>query len=414
MAWQVTAYLALARSLGLLAPRFLRRRLAKGREDPQRWREKLGHATALRPEGRLVWLHAVGLGEVMALRGLIQAMAAEDPLLNFLITSMARSSAQVVAGNLPLRTQHQFLPLDAPRFVARFLNHWRPDLAIWSEQDLWPAAVLAADRRGIPLALVNARMNAAAFQRRRRIRGLLAQLYPRFRITTAQDAETARHLTQLGAKDVEVSGSFKATSPPLGHDADVLSDLQRKVFGRALWLLASSHAEDEAVALQVQADLWSTDQSALLVMAPRQPDRWPEIAAAAEAHQLPLTRRRAGEDPGGAIYLADTFGEMGLWYRLCPVTLMGGTFGPVEGHNPWEAAALGSAILHGPHLRNFAADYAVLDGSGAAVEVSPLTLADALDRDLGEVSARAQDLWRGAAGSLVPLARRLVALVPAR
>jgi 3-deoxy-D-manno-octulosonic-acid transferase len=411
MAWQVTAYLALARSLGLVAPVYLRRRLAKGREDPLRWREKLGQTTAPRPEGRLVWLHAVGLGEVMALRGLIHAMAAEDATLNFLITSMARSSAQVVSGNLPPRTQHQFLPLDAPRFVARFLDHWRPDLAVWSEQDLWPAAVLAADRRGIPLALVNARMNAAAFQRRKPIRGLLARLYPRFRLVTCQDGETARHLGQLGARQAEVSGSLKATSPPLGHDPDMLAAMQRSAFGRNLWLLASSHPEDEAVALKVQAGVWAEDQSWLLVIAPREPDRWPEIAAAAEALQLPLTRRMADEEPGGAVYLADTFGEMGLWYRLCPITVMGGTFGPVEGHNPWEPAALGSAILHGPRLRNFAADYAVLDGSGAALEVSPLTLADALDRDLGEVSARAQDLWRGASGGLAPLARRLVALV---
>lgn len=414
MAWQVTAYLALARTLGLVAPVHLRRRRARGREDPQRWREKLGRTSAARPEGRLVWLHAVGLGEVMALRGLIAAMAADDPGLNFLITSTARSSAQVVAANLPQRTVHQYLPLDAPRFVARFLDHWRPDLAIWSEQDLWPAAILAADRRGIPLALVNARMNAAAFQRRRRIRGLLAQLYPRFRIVTAQDGGTARHLALLGAGDVEVVPSLKATAPPLGHDPDGLADLQRKISGRNPWLLASSHAEDEAVALTAQAALWAADPRWLLVIVPRQPDRWPQITAAVQDHALPLTRRMAGDGPGGAVHLADTFGELGLWYRLCPVTLMGGTFGPVEGHNPWEPAALGSAILHGPRLRNFAADYAVLDGSNAAVEVSALTLADALDRDLAETAARAQELWRGAAGSLAPLARRLVALVPPR
>ncbi len=414
MAWQVAGYLALARALGVIAPMYLRRRLGKGREDPHRWREKLGHATAKRPDGRLVWLHAVGLGEVMALRGLIQSMTAEDAELSYLITSMARSSAQVVQGNLPPRTQHQYLPLDAPSFVARFLDHWRPDVAIWSEQDLWPAAVLAADRRGIPLALVNARMNGAAFQRRRRMRGLLAQLYPLFSITTAQDVETAHHLALLGAEDVEVSGSFKATSPPLGHDPEMLSALQRQVFGRNLWVLSSSHAEDEAVALQVQSELYAQDKSWLLIIVPRQTDRGSEIAAAAQSLQLPVTRRMAGEEPGGAVHVADTYGELGLWYRLCPVTLIGGTFGPVEGHNPWEPAALGSAILHGPRLRNFAADYAVLDGSGAALEVSALTLADALDRDLSENATRAQNLWQGAAGSLAPLARRLVALVDPR
>jgi 3-deoxy-D-manno-octulosonic-acid transferase len=411
MAWQVPAYLALARTLGLVAPLYLRRRLARGREVKERWREKLGRPTAARPDGRLVWLHAVGLGEVMALRGLIGALATEDPSLNFLITSTARSSAEVVAGNLPPRTQHQFLPLDAPRFVARFLAHWRPNLAIWSEQDLWPAAVLQAHRMGIPLALVNARMNAAAFQRRRRIRGLLAALYPRFAIVTAQDAETARHLVHLGAHEVEVTGSLKAAAPPLGHDPDALAALQGTLAGRRLWLLASSHAEDEAVALPVQAALFAEDPSWLLVIVPRMPDRRDAILASVAETGLQATLHSRGEQPAGAVHVADSFGGLGLWYRLCPAALIGGTFGPVEGHNPWEPAALGSAILHGPRLRNFLADYAVLDGAGAAIEVNHRTLADILDRDLGETAQRAHDLWRGASGSLAPLARDLVALV---
>lgn len=414
MAWQVPAYLALARTLGLVAPVYLRRRLSQGREVKDRWREKLGRTLAVRPAGRLVWLHAVGLGEVMALRGLIGAMSAEEPDLNFLITSTARSSAEVVAGNLPPRTRHQFLPLDAPRFVARFLAHWRPDLAVWSEQDLWPAAVLQADALGIPLALVNARMNAVAFQRRRRIRGLLAALYPRFAIVTAQDAETARHLVQLGAREVEVTGSLKAAAPPLGQDPDTLAQLQSALAGRRPWLLASSHPDDEAVALSIQAQLFREDPARLLVIVPRVPDRRDAILASIAELGLAATLQSNHEVPGGAVHVADRFGELGLWYRLCPVVLMGGTFGPVEGHNPWEPAALGCAILHGPRLRNFLADYAVLDGAGAAVEVNHRNLADMLDRDLAETAQRAQDLWRGASNSLAPLARDLVALVQSR
>ena len=160
MGWQLAAWLGLSRALPLVAPALLRRRLAQGREDPARWREKLGEPTAPRPKGRLVWLHAVGLGEVLALRGLILAMAAEDPELSFLVTSSARSSAQVMAANLPPRTQHQFLPLDAPRYLRRFLAHWQPDLSVWAEQDLWPGGVGAADRAGVPLALVNAHQAA--------------------------------------------------------------------------------------------------------------------------------------------------------------------------------------------------------------------------------------------------------------
>ncbi len=411
MAWQVPAYLALARTLGLVAPLYLRRRVSQGREVEERWGEKLGRTSAVRPAGQLVWLHAVGLGEVMALRGLIRAMAAEDPGLNFLITSTARSSAEVVAGNLPPRTQHQFLPLDAPRFVARFLAHWRPDLAVWSEQDLWPAAVLQADALRIPMVLVNARMNAAAFQRRRRIRGLFAALYPRFAIVTAQDAETARHLVQLGARKVEVTGSLKAAAPPLGHDPGELSLLQAALAGRRPWLLASSHPDDEAVALPVQAELFAEDPRWLLVIVPRVPDRRDAILASVAELDLAATLQSKREMPGGPVHVADSFGELGLWYRLCPAVLMGGTFGPVEGHNPWEPAALGCAILHGPRLRNFLADYAVLDGAGAAIEVNHRNLADMLDRDLSETAQRAQELWRGASGTLAPLARDLVALV---
>ncbi len=147
-------YLLAARAVPLVAPALLRRRLARGKELPDRWREKLGEASRPRPDGRLVWLHAVGLGEVLALRGLIAAMAQLSDV-SFLVTSTTRGSAEVLAANLPPRSVHQFLPLDAPGYLDRFLDHWRPDLSIWSEQDLWPGAVVAADRRGIPLALVN-------------------------------------------------------------------------------------------------------------------------------------------------------------------------------------------------------------------------------------------------------------------
>jgi 3-deoxy-D-manno-octulosonic-acid transferase len=180
------AYLAASHAIPLIAPALLRRRLARGKEHPDRWREKLGQASQPRPHGPLVWLHAVGLGEVMALRGLIAGMADRSADTNFLVTSGTRASAELFAANLPPRTRHQFLPLDAPGYLSRFLDHWRPSLAIWAEQDLWPGAVVATRARGIPLALVNARMNDAAFARRRRWRSLYADLFARFSAITAR------------------------------------------------------------------------------------------------------------------------------------------------------------------------------------------------------------------------------------
>ena len=404
MGWQLAAWLGLSRALPLVAPAQLRRRLAQGREDPARWREKLGEPTAPRPKGRLVWLHAVGLGEVLALRGLILAMAAEDPELSFLVTSSARSSAQVMAANLPPRTQHQFLPLDAPRYLRRFLAHWQPDLSVWAEQDLWPGAVVAADRAGVPLALVNARMNAASYSRRARARGLYADLFTRFRLIAAQDDASARHLAALGAAAPRATGSLKAAAPPLTADKVRLALLAAQIGDRPLWLLASSHPEDEAVALAQTRDR-------LLVIVPRDPARGPQVEAAARAAGHQVSRQSSGDAPGGTAYIADVYGELGLWYRLAPVALVGGSFGPVEGHNPWEAAALGCAILHGPRTENFSADYNELDGAGAALAISAETLGAALTQDHGSMAARARALSDAAKDSLAPLARDLLGLM---
>ena len=366
------AYLLAVGGLAPVLPTYLRRRLQRGKEDPARWREKLGAAGLPRPDGPLVWMHAVGLGEVMALRGLIAAMGHARPDLSFLVTSSARSSAQAFAGNTPPRTQHQFLPLDAPGPVARFLDHWHPDLSVWAEQDLWPGLVVATHRRGIPLALINARMNARAFGARKLVRGLFADLYARFAYITAQDADTASHMRQLGAASVAVTGSLKAGAGPLADQPKHRALLSAAFAGRHPWCAASSHKADETVAIAAQAALYAQDPRQLLIIAPRDPARRDAIVAACANAGLAVAVRSAGAQPAAAdaVYLADTFGEMGLWYRLCSAALVGGALGDTGGHNPWEAAHLGCAVLHGPNVANFAADYAALHGVGAATEIS--------------------------------------------
>ncbi|HQU67997.1 MAG TPA: glycosyltransferase N-terminal domain-containing protein [Albidovulum sp.] len=405
-----------ARGLGLIAPYALRRRLARGKEDPARWREKLAEASVPRPEGALVWLHAVGLGEVLALRGLILELSARRPDLSFLITSTARSSAEVVAANLPPRTIHQFLPLDAPRFVGRFLDHWRPDLSVWAEQDLWPNFVREIHARGIPLALVNARMNDRAGRSRARVGRLYADLYARFRLIAAQDEASARALEGLGAPGpVLRHASLKVAAPALAADPVALERLAAALGGRPCWCLGSSHPEDEAVALAALAAQRQAGEGSLLIVAPRRIERGAEIVGAAQAVSLVAALRSTGAGPDGAdVYVADTFGEMGLWYRLCDRVLMGGTFGPVEGHNPWEPARLGAAVLHGPRTANFAADYVALDAAGAALEVQDAAaVAAALGADLSALGARGQALAEEGSADIAGLADRLVALMPA-
>lgn len=384
------AYMALWRVLARVAPWHLKQRLSKGREDAARWREKLGQAGQPRPQGPVVWLNGVGVGEVMALRGVIEAMGRANPAVHFLLTSSARSSAEVVAANLPPRCIHQYLPLDAPAFVSRFLDHWRPDLSIWSDQEVWPTAVYLADQRGVPLVFLNARITAESVEKRRFAKALYADVLARFCQIFAQDQRSAKHLEALGAGIVQVTPSLKAAAPVLSAKTAELDRMQAMFAGRRLWVAASTHLEDEAVAMAAQAQLFAQDPRWLLILAPRDPKRHLAL-------EMPFAQRSKGAALAGEpVYLADTFGELGLWYRLARVALVGGSFGPVEGHNPWEPAALGCAVLHGPRVGNFTADYASLQAADAARQV---TDADSLIRALGaddleQMGLRGQSLVR--------------------
>ncbi len=409
----LTTYRLLSRAIPLVAPSLLRRRLAQGKETADRWREKLGEPSQPRPKGPLVWLHAVGLGEVLALRGLITSMARQQPELSFLITSTARSSGQVIGTNLPANTQHQFLPLDAPKYLHRFLEHWQPDLSIWSEQDLWPNAILMSAKRGIPIGLVNARITAASFERRKYGRALYTAMLSRMSLIAAQEQDTATRLTALGATNVRVTGSLKSAAPPLSVDETELTSLKTHLKDRKIWLAASTHPADEAEAIAAQATLFAQDPAQLLILAPRDTHRAAEIGTALSAANLPYCQRSTASTPTSehAVYLADTYGEMGLWYRLAEAALIGGGFDDIGGHNPWEAAALGAAILYGPNTANFKADYAQLLEAQAAHNVMPASLASALQiPQLPQLAKNARALSDAARTALAPLATDLLNL----
>ena len=407
------AYNAATRLIPVFASSVLRRRLALGKEDPARWREKLGEPNADRPDGKLVWLHAVGLGEVLALRGLIDALSRVDPTLSFLVTSTARTSAQVMGPNLPSRTQHQFLPLDAPVYINRFLDHWRPDLAVWSEQDIWPNAIVSAHTRNVPVALVNARITTQSYQLRKLVRPLYRNVLSRMSLISAQERNTAEHLTRLGARNVRITGSLKSSAPPLKTEERELRRMTKALAQRKTWLAVSTHPGDETEALAAQTSLFASHPSFLLVLVPRDAQRNREIEIRISDFGLSFSRRSSGASPSSsdAVYLADTYGELGLWYRLADRALIGGGFDTVGGHNPWEAAALEVAVLHGPDIANFRADYGSLHDSGAAAEVAPGTLAQALvNPNLDKMAARAKSLSDNAQSALAPLAAELVSL----
>ena len=364
-------------------------------------------------------MHAVGLGEVLALRPLIVGMQQEAPDLNFVITSTARSSADVLRQNLPANTVHQFLPLDGPRFMAKFLDHWQPCLSIWSEQDIWPGAIYDCAVRDIPVAYVNGRMDNKSIAKRARLAGLYKRVFSLFDLIAAQDDQTAKNLSSLGGRDVRVMGSLKPAAEPLWVDASVLGTLQAALEGRRIWVAASTHSDDEAVLIGAQRELVKRDPSWLLILAPRAPARGDQIEGALDQAGLSCTRRSKGgqPDPSHSVWIADSFGELGLWYRLAAAAFVGGSYGGLGGHNPWEAICLNLPVCHGPNVANFAKDYEVLDCSGTSQPLpndasSVPALVDFVVQSQ-TTKASVGTLVEDAKAALKPLVKDLIAMIRA-
>ena len=386
-------YLALtARGAGH-GRKVLRRRLAQGREDPERIGEREGIPSLPRPDGRLIWFHAASVGESLSLLEVIRRLGEHDKALNFLITTGTVSSAGILAARLPDRCQHQFVPLDIRPFVQRFLDHWRPDLAVWTESEFWPSLILATQARGTPLVLVNARMSERSARRWRWMPGAARRILAAFRAVQAQDDVTAAALRRLGvAPDrLAVTGTLKEGMPPLPCNEVERVRLSRRIGDRPVWAAASTHPGEEEVVAEAHAKASQSVLRLLVILAPRHPERGNEIAATLRARGFNVAQRSAGQDPQPetAVYLADTLGELGLWYRLAPVSFVGGSLVDRGGHNPFEPAALGSAIIHGPHVRNFADIYARLDAAGAARQVRDVATLITAVTDLSRPDRRA-------------------------
>ena len=420
------AWVLIASLLAPLLPFYLRRRVAKGKEIAERLAERQGHGAA-RPPGRLIWCHAASNGETLSLLPLLEALAKQDPALSFLVTTGTVTSARLLeqrlSPELAPRTQHRFLPLDVPRWVARFLEGWRPDLAVIVESELWPNMLAAAWQQGVPMALINARMSARSAQGWGWAPGFARTLLARFALMLAQTEADAARFSALAGRPVPCWGNLKYAAPPLPADPAELARLTLAWEGRPVWLAASTHPGEDEIILAAHRLLAGEQPGLLSVIVPRHPPRGPDIAAL--AGDLPVARRGAGQEagPGVAVYVADTLGELGLFYRLAKVALIGGSLVPHGGQNPLEAARLGCPIITGPHHFNFnevitrlSAAQALVktpDGPGAAqalaAEVARLLADPAAGQAMAAAAAAlAQDqagLPNRIATSLLPLIR---------
>jgi 3-deoxy-D-manno-octulosonic-acid transferase len=348
----------------------LNRRLKQGKEDPARLPERRGEASVKRPEGPLVWIHVASVGEMLSVLPLIERIRERD--VTVLVTSGTVTAAGLAAQRLPRGVIHQFVPVDVPQFVTRFLNHWRPNLVLFVESDLWPNLIMTAARRDIPLILINGRLSERSFKRWRMFPRTIAALLNSFDLCLAQSAEDAERYAELGAPRYRTTGNLKLDVPAPPVDPAILRQLQAAVLARPLIAAASTHPGEEAELIEVHRRLRNTFPGLLTILVPRHPERGDSIASIARGAGLNVAQRSHGEIPerGIEIYVADTLGELGLIYRLAPIVFMGGSLVQHGGQNPIEAAKLGAAVVHGPHVWNFAEIYQALDTAGGAELVS--------------------------------------------
>ncbi|HYG87376.1 MAG TPA: 3-deoxy-D-manno-octulosonic acid transferase [Azospirillum sp.] len=371
---------------------YLDRRLSAGKEDPLRQGERLGHAAHPRPAGPLVWFHAASVGEANSVLVLVNRLLDESPDATVLLTTGTVSSAELMSRRLPRRAIHQYVPVDLPDAVTRFLDHWRPDLVLWIESEIWPNLLAEVRRRGIPAALVNARMSARSFARWRYASGLVRELLATFRVTLAQTDGDADRLRELGAASVACVGNLKFSAEPPPADPAQMAALREACAGRPVWLLASGHPGEDEIAASVHEALVRRLPELLTIVAPRHPHRGPAIAELMRGRGLSVARRGEGAlpDDGHAVYVADTMGELGVLYRQAPVVCMGGSFVRHGGQNPVEPAQLGCAVVYGPHMWNFAEITHQLEAAGGALSVpDPDALIGTVGRLLTDAPARA-------------------------
>jgi 3-deoxy-D-manno-octulosonic-acid transferase len=365
-------YAAATGLLEPLAPGLLRRRAARGKEDPARLDERLGRPALPRPQGPLVWLHGVSVGESLSLLPLIAGLKARRPDLNILVTSGTVTSAQVLARRLPEGVIHQYAPVDAPGAAARFLDHWRPHAALFVESELWPNLIVAAARRGVRLALLSARITEASAQGWARAPATARALLRAFDLVLPQDSATDLRLTALGADTgPRLNLKLVVEAPPV--DAELVAALKAGAGGRPIVLAASTHPGEEALIAGAFQTAASSGPDALLIVAPRHPERGPQVAADLAAAGFQVARRAAGEPltPATTAYVADTLGELGAFYVAADAVVMGGGFAPgVGGHNPLEAARLEAAIVTGPQVFNAREIYAEMLAEAAAIEAA--------------------------------------------
>ena len=386
-------YKIVTSALSPLVSVWLRIRLLQGKESRERFSERFGFSKIARPKGTLLWLHAASVGEANSVVMLIEQIQSRFPEVNILLTTGTVTSANLIEKRNPKNVIHQFVPIDTPEATNRFLRHWRPDIGFWVESELWPNLVINAKARGCFMIIINGRMSVGSYNSWQKFAVLMIyQMLNCFELVFAQNENDAQRFRALGAKDVRCVGNLKydATSLPC-NEADLFA-MQQAIGTRQLWLAASTHYNEEEQIIKTHNILIATHPNLLTIIAPRHPQRGEEIAKLLSTHGKVALRSRGDKiTPDSKFYVADTLGELGLFYRLSEIVFMGGSLIKHGGQNPLEASRLRCCIITGMHTENFAEIYSEMESLSICIGVQNATeLATKIDKLMQDSDALTQ------------------------
>ena len=339
----------------ILKVTYIRKRKKERKEHPTRFNERLGNYKVPRPQGKLYWMHGASVGESVSMLPLIDKLLKEDPELSILVTTGTLTSAEIMAKRLPKRAFHQFIPFDVPAFAQKLIKHFKPDAVLWFESELWPSLLSEIKKAKIPLVLVNGRISDKSFEMWKKFKFVSKELLGCFSLCLGQSEQDKNRLILLGAPKADCVGNLKFAGMPLPIDENKLNVLKEQLGDRPVFLLSSTHNdEEERFALYLP---WFKDNvdRVLTIVVPRHPNRGDDIVRMYRCRHFNVAQRSREEDitPETDIYVADTIGEMGLWYALSSISFIGGSLIPHGGQNFMEAARDKNAVLVGPNMQNF-------------------------------------------------------------
>lgn len=350
---------------------YLHHRVKKGKEDPERLMERFGQASKPRPKGQVIWFHGASVGEAVSLLPLLKRIRNEFPHIIPLVTTGTVTAAAVISKSMPDGCIHQYCPVDVPPWIDAFIDHWRPNVGVFVESEFWPNLIFTCKERNIPLYLINAAISDKTYRSWQRYTAVIAYLLSCFELILAQSNTIADRLKNLGAASskLKVCGNLKFAATPLTCDIQELKELRSLINERPLWVAASTHASEERMVGSVHQVIKETLPNLLTIIIPRHPMRGDDIALELKNMGLRVARRSKNEEieTTTEIYLVDTIGELGLFYRLSEVAFIGGTFVSTGGHNPIEAVLLDNAVIWGPHTHKQTEICSVLRPAACAV-----------------------------------------------